>query len=91
MAPLSVVKHLQVVEQTCPGLIPGLVIAMHDQLALERMEEAFHWCIVPAIFFATHALPDGVPAKQCPTHRVDVITVPMDFDERVFHLDSRAK
>src|SRR5215471_7028505 len=39
---------------------------MMDELALERMEEALHRCIVPAVSLAAHALADAMAEQQCP-------------------------
>src|SRR6476661_7608114 len=42
MSPLPVVKHFHVIEQAEPRIVAGLVVAVHDQFGLERMEEALH-------------------------------------------------
>ena len=63
MPSLTVVEHLHIVEQAGSGLIARLVITVHDQIGLERVEEAFHGRIIPAITLATHALLNPMPAK----------------------------
>src|SRR4029079_12139319 len=60
MSPLPVVKHFHVIEQADPRIVAGLVVAVHDQFGLERMEETLHGRIVPTISSATHALPDAM-------------------------------
>src|SRR5678809_1663572 len=57
---LPVVEHFHVIEQADPRIVAGLVVAVHDQFGLERMEEALHGRIVPTITLATHALPDAI-------------------------------
>lgn len=42
MPPLAVVENLQLIEQASAGLTPGLVVAMHDEVGLERVEETHH-------------------------------------------------
>src|SRR5580765_8904851 len=63
---LPVVKHFHVVEQADPGIVAGLVVAVHDQFGLERMKEALHGRIVPTITLATHALPDAMAVDDFP-------------------------
>src|SRR5512139_3659524 len=66
VTPLAVVERLHVVEQAGASLVTGLVVAMYDEFGLERVEEAFHRRVIPAVALATHALPDRVTADQFP-------------------------
>src|SRR5437763_10558405 len=66
MPSLPVVKHFHVIEQADPRIIACLVVAVHDQFGLERMEEALHRRIVPTVSLAAHALPDAIAVYDFP-------------------------
>src|SRR5690242_3101350 len=53
MAPLAIVKALDVVKHRAAGCRP---VPIHhvSQLSFERAKEAFHWRIVPAVSLSTH-------------------------------------
>lgn len=42
MTSLTVMEHLHVVEQAGSGLLTAPAVTVHDELSLERMEEALH-------------------------------------------------
>src|ERR1043165_2445270 len=42
VAPLTVIKHPHIFEETCSSFVRGPVVAVHYQLGLQRVEEAFH-------------------------------------------------
>lgn len=60
MPTLSVVKHLDVIEQALPGLIERAVALVPYVLRFEGMEEALYRCVVMAIALAAHARLDAV-------------------------------
>lgn len=62
MQTLTVVKHLDVIEQLGVGAGPGWERLV--QLALERAEEALGDGVVVAVGFAVHAAHDTVPVQQ---------------------------
>src|SRR5437763_5020628 len=66
MPSLPVVKHFHVIEQADPRIVARLVVTVHDQFGLERMEEALHRRIVPTITLAAHALPDAIAVDDFP-------------------------
>src|SRR6188508_2645129 len=79
MTALTVVEDLHVFEQACARLFTGAVVAMHHELGLERMEEAFHRRVIPTVGPAAHALTNTVAREQCAisAHRVSSALVRM--------------
>jgi len=59
MPALSVVKQLDITEKARPGFSARSVIFKPHTLGLERMEEALHGSIVPAVAFSAHAAYDA--------------------------------
>lgn len=51
MPTLAIIKDLHLLEQTGSSLLARLVVVMHDELGLERMEEDLNRGVVPAIAF----------------------------------------
>ncbi len=54
MEAVGVVEAFDVDEQASPGLFFGGMDAVMDAFGFERVEEALHRCILPAIAFAAH-------------------------------------
>ena len=55
MTPLRVVLGLDLAEDRALRVLSCLPIALHQQLALERREEALRHRVVVTVAFATHA------------------------------------
>jgi hypothetical protein len=55
VAPGSIVKDFDVIEDIGPGQIPGFIDAFADTLLLQAAEERFGHRIVPTISTAAHA------------------------------------
>ena len=60
----GVIKHGDVVQDILLGFIPGLIIPPLHSFLFQAPEETFHYGIVPAIAFATHAADKPVSVKQ---------------------------
>src|SRR5207248_792253 len=56
-------------EETCSRFIRCFVVAVHYQLGLQRVEEAFHRRIVPTVPFAAHALADLMSTNEIQVNR----------------------
>jgi len=55
MQPLPIIEHLDELEHLRPRVLTGVVVALMDELILQRAEEAFDLCVVVAVAFPTHA------------------------------------
>lgn len=64
MPPLGVVKRLDVFKHTLPGFVPRTIVIMMRALGLERVEEALHRGIIPAVTLSAHAAFDSVGLHQ---------------------------
>src|SRR4051812_11594660 len=60
MQAAPIVPALQELEYVSPGLIAGQVVALLDELALQRGIEALHRRIVPAVALAAHGADDAM-------------------------------
>jgi hypothetical protein len=58
--PLAVVKDFKLFKNGLSSLSTGLIGVMVYKLGFQGMEDAFRYCIIPAIPFKVHALPDAV-------------------------------
>ena len=59
-----VVEPLDVVEHVGPSFFSRAVDAARATLGLQRREEIFHCCVVPALAAAAHAACDVLALKQ---------------------------
>ena len=57
MQSLTAVKDLNILKHGLFGFISSLVDLMMYQLCFQGVEEAFRHRVIPAVTFATHALP----------------------------------
>lgn len=63
MSSLSIVEHLDVLEQICSGFILVAVADPDDTFPLEDSEEAFHNGIIIAVTRAAHGAGDAMPGQ----------------------------
>lgn len=70
VAPGPVVKHLNVIEDICPGQIPGFIDAFSDAFFFQRTEERFGHSIIPAVATPAHARGQVIG----PTEALPVVT-----------------
>lgn len=56
MAPGSIVKDFDVIEDICPGQIAGFVDAFADTFLFQTAKERFGDCVIPTISAPAHAL-----------------------------------
>src|SRR5580698_3391133 len=61
---LSIVEHLDVLEQGPLSSLASRIILVVNQLRLERAEEAFHDGIVVTVALAAHAARQPMPFEQ---------------------------
>jgi hypothetical protein len=54
VAPRSIVKGVDVVEDVCPGQISGFIDALADALLFQAAEQRFRDSIIPAVATSTH-------------------------------------
>jgi hypothetical protein len=68
---LGVVKHLYVIEDIGPGVLPGEIDLTANAFVLEQLEEALGHCVVTAVTSPTHATDQvviaqkGLPGMSC--------------------------
>src|SRR5947209_19621769 len=55
---LTVVEHLDVLDDGCAGFGPGGKVGVVDQLLLQRSKETLHRGIIPAVGLVAHAAGD---------------------------------
>jgi hypothetical protein len=55
MEPVIVIKHFDIGDHVGPGFILGFIYDISDPFGFQRVKKAFHYGIVPAVPFATHA------------------------------------
>jgi hypothetical protein len=61
---LGVVKHLDVIENIGPAVLPGWIDLTANAFALEQLKEALGHCVVMAVTSPTHAADQVVIAQK---------------------------
>jgi hypothetical protein len=61
---LGVVKHLEVIEDIGPCVLPGWIDLTPNAFALEQLEEALGHCVFMAVTSATHSADQVVIAQK---------------------------
>lgn len=74
MTAFPVIEHFDILEDLPPGFVPGGVVLMIHELALERPEEAFDTGIIPAVASTAHAGRDAVRSEQLLVPRGGILT-----------------
>lgn len=54
VATTPIVKHFNILKRIAPGIFPRGIALMMCALVLQTVEEALHWCVIPAVAFPTH-------------------------------------
>jgi hypothetical protein len=72
MQPKPIVEYLDVLEDRYTGSSSALKRSIAAELSLQRLEERFSRCIIPAISLSAHALPQSVSRKP-PAKRVAAV------------------
>jgi hypothetical protein len=65
MAPSLVVEALDVGKDIASGFCACCILSVMDPLGFERVEEAFHRCIVVAVALAPHRGGDPIGGEGC--------------------------
>ena len=55
METLTVIKHLDVIDYVGSGFISGLIQDVSSPFGFKGVKKTFHYGIVPAVAFSTHA------------------------------------
>jgi hypothetical protein len=77
MQPFAVVKHLNVVNDTISGLLPGSAVRAKHSFSFQSSEETFQRRIIPAIAFPAHTANYAVIFKQLLKILTAILTAPV--------------
>jgi len=64
MTPFTIIEHLDVVNDVCPGFVPGIVICEKYPFCFQAAKETFSHCVIPAITFPAHAANHAVHFEE---------------------------